>query len=637
MHRVPGGKRQAVFAYRAEIDDWMHGKTTVAASSPIVAVANVSSSVPESTEVGALESRSTYKARILKYSGLAIIVLIPLVSAAVLFRFLAPGSSVQITKVTRLSGDALFKSRLATDGVTLYFSELAGGKMQLSRMPVNGGPISHIALPSSNADLQEVSADGRGLLVTGRDGREEEASLWIVPVDGGPPRRVGNVLCHSAALSPDGKAIAYARGNSIFITFDYGATSLELRHLEYNPIDLHWSRSGNRLRFVSLNFAAMDMMDRKVWEIEFGDRFNVLAINRVPSTPGNCCLGSVQTPDYDFFATRGNKPESRMWAVAQHRRWWQPTRAESIDLPTPLSALSALASDERTGRLFAIVEEPNRGEFVRFVPFSGTFRPFLPGISGLYPDFSRDGKWIAYVGTDEGPLWIARAESDDPRQLTSSFEKLELPRWSPDGTQIAFTAKNHGRPWRIYVISRGGGTPREVSSGEENQGAPTWSPDGKWLAYANVWCRGAQECAVHLIELATGKIETLPGSGGLRTARWSPDGRYIAALNGERHQLLVFDVSRKSWRKLSDSIMGDDLSWAHDSRYLFAKSSIGDKPRILRIPVPGGNPESVVDLESLSKLTGRIDDGLCVAPDDSIILHRQISSSEIYAVDWTLR
>jgi len=36
VYRVPGGKRQAVFAYRAEIDDWMHGKSAVA-TLPLVA------------------------------------------------------------------------------------------------------------------------------------------------------------------------------------------------------------------------------------------------------------------------------------------------------------------------------------------------------------------------------------------------------------------------------------------------------------------------------------------------------------------------------------------------------------------------------------------------------------------------
>jgi hypothetical protein len=374
----------------------------------------------------------------------------------------------------------------------------------------------------------------------------------------------------------------------------------------------------------------------KAWEFELGDHLDLLSVYPIPFMPENCCLGWIETSDYEFFVTRGDKYENDVWALPRHRHWWQPAHAQPVELPAPLGDLSYLSSNERTGRLFAIGGEPYRGEFVRFEPFSRTFRPFLPGISGFYPDFSRDGKWIAYTIID-GPLWISRADGKETRQLTSSFEEVELPRWSPDGTKVAFTAKNPGRPWRIYVVSREGGTPTEASSGQENQGAPTWSADGRWLAYANVGCQGSSDCAVHRIELAGGKTETVPNSTGLRTARWSPDGRYIAALQGERHQLLVFDIAKQRWRKLSDSITGDDLSWSHDSRYLYSNRSIGEKPEIFRISVAGGNPQSVVDLESISRLTSRLDSGLCIAPDDSVILVRQINSTEIYALDWTLR
>jgi WD40-like Beta Propeller Repeat len=630
VHRVPGGKRQAVFAYRSEIDDWMHGKTAVATLPSDVREENASDLQPvPSNGIGSTNKTETHR-----HTRLAVVVLTLLLSTFVIIRFVTPGS-VQITKVTRLSGDALSKQgQLAAGGGNLYFTELLDGKFQLSWISVGGGPVSHIATPFAQAQLQDVSLDGKELLVLGRDGREEETALWIVPVDGRPLRRVGDVASHSAARSPDGKAIAYARRKSIFITLDEGATSHELRQFDSGPVSLRWANSGRRLRFVLQSFKTRNMTD---WEIELGDHFDLLAVNRIPLTPENCCAGWAETSDYEFFVTTGSKYENHLWALPQRRHWWQRAHPQRVELPPPLGTMSELASDARTGRLFAVGGEPNRGEFVRFEPFSRTFSPFLPGISGLYPDVSGDGKWIAYISIDGGPLWISSADRKDTRQLVSSFEEIELPRWSPDGTKIAFTAKNPGRPWRIYVVSREGGTPREASSSEDNQGAPTWSADGKWLAYGNVGCQASSNCAVHRIELASGKTDTVPGSGGLRTARWSPDGRYIAALQAERHQLLVFDIAKQRWRKLSDSIMGDDLSWSHDSRYLYSNRPIANKPEIFRIPVAGGNPESVVDLESLSRLTGKFDNGLCIAPDDSVILLRQINSTEIYALDWTLR
>jgi Tol biopolymer transport system component len=308
-----------------------------------------------------------------------------------------------------------------------------------------------------------------------------------------------------------------------------------------------------------------------------------------------------------------------------------------VDLPAPLTPLPWLAADPRTNRLFAISEEPSWGELVRFETSSGRSNPFLPGVAAKFPDVSRDGKWVAYTDMDQGSLWVSQPDGSGRKEVASSFETLILPKWSPDGSAIAFSARKPGGPYRVYVVSRDGGLPREASSGEENQGAPTWSPDGKWLMYADTMCPGRSDCAVHRIEMSTGKIETIPGSKGLRTARWSPDGRFIAAIRPETHQILLFDFAKQTWKSLSDTSTGDDVSWSNDSRYVYWNSPAGDKPAILRVAATGGVPETVVDLKPFGRLTGLYDGGLCVAPDNSVILLRRVNSSDIYAADWIAR
>jgi hypothetical protein len=183
----------------------MHGKSNHAAV--VEGVKENNSSVVVSSPVShALSGRLGQKTEFLKQLGLATLVGSLLFGAVVVaFRSWQPGSSVQITKVTRLSRDGLVKMGLATDGANIYFSEYLDGRIQLSWMHVGGGPIGHIATPFSQAFLQDVLADGGELLVEGRDGKEQEAALWIVPVNGRPLWRVGAVACHSAARSPDGK------------------------------------------------------------------------------------------------------------------------------------------------------------------------------------------------------------------------------------------------------------------------------------------------------------------------------------------------------------------------------------------------------------------------------------------------
>jgi Tol biopolymer transport system component len=146
--------------------------------------------------------------------------------------------------------------------------------------------------------------------------------------------------------------------------------------------------------------------------------------------------------------------------------------------------------------------------------------------------------------------------------------EVELPRWSPDGKWIAFMGKQPDRPFRIFVIPAAGGVPKEASNNGDNQGAPTWSPDGRFLVYGNVLCQEERTCAIHKIDLASGKITTLPESQGLATARWSPNGRHVAALNPVQHELYVFDLDNQRWRKLADGINGNDVSWSSDSQYI---------------------------------------------------------------------
>jgi len=170
--------------------------------------------------------------------------------------------------------------------------------------------------------------------------------------------------------------------------------------------------------------------------------------------------------------------------------------------------------------------------------------------------------------------------------------------------------------------------------GTASQGAPTWSPDGRWLVYGNVECQEAGTCSIHRLDLSTGREFNVPGSEGLRTTRWSPDGHFIAALNPTSHEVLLFDLVAQRWRKLADGVNGDDLSWSADSRYLYASKPAGNQPEILRVSVKDAAVETVVDLRFFTALTGHIDTWFALAPDGSIVFMREISSNEIYSLTW---
>ncbi|MFP4324355.1 MAG: S9 family peptidase, partial [Anaerolineales bacterium] len=67
--------------------------------------------------------------------------------------------------------------------------------------------------------------------------------------------------------------------------------------------------------------------------------------------------------------------------------------------------------------------------------------------------FSPDGAWIAYVHVSPDKLensykrniWVIAREGGTPRQLTRSGKDSQ-PRWSPDGTQLAFVSARDEKP-----------------------------------------------------------------------------------------------------------------------------------------------------------------------------------------------
>jgi dipeptidyl aminopeptidase/acylaminoacyl peptidase len=108
------------------------------------------------------------------------------------------------------------------------------------------------------------------------------------------------------------------------------------------------------------------------------------------------------------------------------------------------------------------------------------------------PQFSPDGKWIAYsVATPDleanhsvRDIWIVPAAGGgEPRQLTRGGSDTR-PRWSPDGKKLAFISGRGGTPQIYWIALEGGEATRltAISTGADNE---LWSPDGKTLAFVS--------------------------------------------------------------------------------------------------------------------------------------------------------
>src|SRR6266851_5691503 len=97
------------------------------------------------------------------------------------------------------------------------------------------------------------------------------------------------------------------------------------------------------------------------------------------------------------------------------------------------------------------------------------------------------------------------------------------------------------------------------------------------------------------------KVEILGGSHNFRTARWSPDGKYIAALQPITHELMLCEVRKQRWSMLANSITGDNINWSSDSKSIYADSPRGEDRLIEQVRITDGKRLAMVSLAAWEK------------------------------------
>jgi Tol biopolymer transport system component/DNA-binding winged helix-turn-helix (wHTH) protein len=548
-----------------------------------------------------------------------------------------PPRSPRVLRYTQLTNDGLQKNRLATDGSRIYFDEQSAHEHEfLAEVSVKGGVVTRLAPlamdSGPNMDLSPVldySPTRSELLI--RTGIAMSPLSAISVTGGTAPRRLGDIIAEDAAWSPDGQSIAFSRANEIDIAKADGSDSRKLAMLQGDPMYLRWSPDGKVLRFTFWPERTFLAGSSSIWEIA-RDGSNLRAV--FPDWRVRNDYGGTWTADGKYFLFRSiRNGRGSIFAIRENRDLLERTVPQPVELTTgPMSFATPVPSPD--GKQIFTEGFLDRGELMRYDSRRRTWEHYLSGISAVDLDFSRDGEWVTYVLVPEGTLWRSRVDGSERLQLTISPLRTALPRWSPDGKTIAFMGLEPGELWTIFMVPADGGKTEQLLSDKELYANPDWSSDGSQLVFGE---SDYFPKAIHILDLKSRRVSDMPGSAGLFSPRWSPDGRSIIALTANMvpspppAKLMIFDPGNRNWQEWCEAPYISYPEFSRRGNYVYFSDSTTGFFRVRR----GSNKvERVATLDSPGAIkmdpfwywTG-------LTPDDSPLFLHDTNTREIYALD----
>jgi Tol biopolymer transport system component/DNA-binding winged helix-turn-helix (wHTH) protein len=543
----------------------------------------------------------------------------------------SPQPMPRVTDSTQLTFDGLSKGNLQTQGGYIYFNEQLPDRVTLVQVPIAGGLPKVLDASDNGLYLADISRDGGKLLVLTPDRGNHFARLRVMELASGSIRDVRDVARGDASWTPDG-GIVYIVDQDVYEVDGDGSHPRKLFSAP-GPVDnIRFSPNGSKIRFT---VGSKINSDHKLWEAR-ADGSNAHEILTELSEFQEMCCGEW-TPDGNYFLFQTMRDgASKIWVMPEHRSLWNVH-------PRPMQLTTGppnfyMGAPTRDGKKLIVTSAEPRAELVRYDGSSRHYVPFLGGISAGDVEPSRDAQSVVYVRYPEGTLWRAKADGSSAAQLTGPSLRVSLPHWSPDGSRIAFSGARPGKPWNIFLIPSAGGPAEQITNGAISDLDPTWSADGTKIAFGQMRRVGGKDVvSIQILDVATRKMEQLPGSEDICCPRWSADGRSILATHHNYEDLLVYDFARQDWTTLvKDKGLIGFMEWTPDGKSVLFDTFDTPQAAFYRIRVSDLKLETVASTLEVRRYYGSFGPWTGMAADGSPLLVRDISNEEAYALDLQL-
>jgi len=182
----------------------------------------------------------------------------------------------------------------------------------------------------------------------------------------------------------------------------------------------------------------------------------------------------------------------------------------------------------------------------------------------------------------------------------------------------------------IRTILMDGGSAAPVVSEAHAQTSASWSHDGEAIFFGRDPYGENQDISIYRVDLQTRRTEKIPGADDLYAPLVSPDGRYLVAQSTAGAPLLTLIDLQTGKRMPLTKSKADYPAWSADSQYVYCNTFASPEPMIIRVHVPDGKLEKVIDLPF--RIAGVYGFWSGLAPDGSPLVFRSYEQTDVYAL-----
>jgi Tol biopolymer transport system component/DNA-binding winged helix-turn-helix (wHTH) protein len=540
-------------------------------------------------------------------------------ACGLLYRMAFP-PALRVTQITRFTNSGRVEpwGRINSDGSRLFFLDREGDHWNTRQISVAGGESMPFDSSPRNAKIFDVSADKSEMLFAPFTMRNADLPLWSMPLVGGAPRRIGDILASAANFSPDGTKIAFTNTRGAFLANRDGSGLRQLAALP-DCWTIAWSPDGKTLRFGQSHGGS------HLWQVTATGR------DLHPFLPSwNAGDGRWMSDGsyYVFAATKNG--QIALWALRE-----SPSLLGLRQTPTQMTFPPINFDDPLPSRdghsIYAAGGLSQQIDVVRFDPASHQFKPALPGFNVTEVEYSRDHQWILYSNWNQ--LWRSRPDGSDRLQLAGlpSIPHNYFAHWSPDSKQILFEDLEDDKG-TIYLVSADGGPAQQPLPPGPSRRWPNWSADGQTIVFTIEEESGKiSEPGIYFFNLARGHSTLVAGSGGLVHPHWSPDGRFVAAVSEDTSVIKILDLRTQRWSEVARGTLISFPVWSADSVLYFQDILAPGEP-VYRFHPGEAGPQRAYSFEDILQSGAQRCGFQGFAPDGSLVVQVNRGGGDIYAL-----